>query len=120
MTGIMTILAGIVRLVVWIQILNTASDRKEDVNLGVTLALQWGMIEAGLAFIVSQLPALGAYLNKSSREDVAHTIKYAASVISIKSTDSRSSRNHSKSTSRDCDIIELVEQGPAPGERQKW
>lgn len=54
------------------------------------------MIEAGLAFVVSQLPALGAYLNKASRNDMAKTIKYAASVISLKSSGSGgSTRNHS-------------------------
>lgn len=97
--GIMTVAASIVRVVIWIQILDTASNPTRDINLAVTLALQWGMIEAGLAFFVSQLPALGAYLNKSSRDDVAKTIRYAASVISIKSTSSGGSRNRSVETS---------------------
>jgi hypothetical protein len=95
MVGIMTVVASIVRLVIWIEILDTANDRTEDINLAVTLALQWGMIEAGFAFFVSQLPALGAYLNKSSRNDIAQTIRYAASAISIKSLGSGGSRNQS-------------------------
>ncbi|CZT23528.1 uncharacterized protein RCC_09242 [Ramularia collo-cygni] len=91
--GVATIAASIVRVVIWIEILDTAHNPVKDINLAVTLALQWGMIEAGLAFFVSQLPALGAYLNKSSREDIAKTIRYAASVISIRSNSSTESRN---------------------------
>lgn len=104
MVGIMTIIAGAARLVIWIQILATAGKTSEDVNLGVALALQWGMIEAGLAFIVSQLPALGAFLQKSSRNDIAQTIRRAASIISIKSNSSGGSGPRSKGSDGDIEL----------------
>ena len=104
MVGIMTIIAGVARLVIWIQILATAGNRTEDVNLAVTLSLQWGMIEAGLAFIVSQLPALGAFFQKSSRNDIAQTIRRAASIISTKSNSSGGLGSRSKGSDGDIEL----------------
>lgn len=105
MVGIMTIIAGAARLVIWIQILATAQETdSEDVNLAVTLSLQWGMIEAGLAFIVSQLPALGAVLQKSTRDDMTQTVRRAAGIISIRSNKSGSSEPRSEGLNRDIEL----------------
>lgn len=93
LVGLMTIAAGVARLVIWIEVLNTASDPTEDVNLAVAMSLYWGMIETGLGFIASQLPALGTYLNKATHRQIAETLRYAASVISLRSFSGNRSLN---------------------------
>lgn len=92
----MTIAASVARLVIWVEVDNTTSDPLEDVNLALALALYWGMVESGLAFIASQMPALGTFLNKSTLRHIAESLRSARNSISLRPLNSRTSDNRDK------------------------
>ena len=98
MIGIMTIAASIARLVIWVEVDTLASqpnpDPTVDISLSITLALYWGMLETGLAFIASQMPALGTFLNKSTRWKIVDTIR--SSSMSLRPLRSHRTENTNK------------------------
>lgn len=89
------IAAGIARLVIWIEVLNTAANPTEDVNLAVAMSLYWGMIEAGLGYTASQLPALSTYLSTATHRQIAESLRHAAGLISLRSLSVGSYSNRS-------------------------
>lgn len=62
--GLATIAISVARTVAWMQVDDAPYGVGLDAALLVAISLQWAMIEAGIAFIASQLPALGIYVTK--------------------------------------------------------
>ncbi|KAF2233660.1 hypothetical protein EV356DRAFT_567901 [Viridothelium virens] len=85
--GGVSIAASIVRMVLYIEVINAGSDPNMDEDLTLTRVFYWSMIEAGLALIAACLPTLQTLLPVISTQQIIDSVR---SIFSLHSQHSSS------------------------------
>ncbi|KAK4692511.1 hypothetical protein P7C71_g4716, partial [Lecanoromycetidae sp. Uapishka_2] len=94
--GTMSFCASIVRVVYGWQISVAGYAYKTDVDEGLTTLLYWGMLEAGISLIATNLPSLNFLLSKKSLQSMIASVRSQISLGSIRSHESKKSQPYSK------------------------